>query len=178
MGSSRHIVPGGVSKRSLGSVFGALCFARAVRGARHTLVDRGRRDGRELSGLCGLTARRRRGVHGPSVVRRPTPPMRARVFLESLCLNRSEMTFAGRHATRPARCAEGGYWMPPVTTSRTRRAGPAAALADGEAHVDGGRGPGVALRRLFVLLSVYFCKPVPYFPRGTLDHLHEVLIAP
>ena len=39
-----------VSRRSFGSVFGALCFARAVRGARHALVDRGRRDGRGLSG--------------------------------------------------------------------------------------------------------------------------------
>ena len=53
VGSSRRIVPRGVSERLFGSIFGALCFARAVGGARHVLVDRGRRDGEEVPGAWG-----------------------------------------------------------------------------------------------------------------------------
>jgi hypothetical protein len=53
VGCSRRIVPRCVFERSLGSFFGALCFARAGRGARHALVDRGRRNGEEVPGAWG-----------------------------------------------------------------------------------------------------------------------------
>ena len=82
VGSSRGIFRE-VSPSARSLVFGALCFARAVRGARHTFVGPGTAGrGRGPWGL-GMTVRRRRWKGGRPVGCPPAGPRRARGWQEA-----------------------------------------------------------------------------------------------